>query len=76
MHDVERAAAECDGEVGADADGHAEPRATGDRQRGAERDQLGVVAARECAAPLGEVAGSVRRCEHGRHVSARTQLSG
>ena len=75
MHDVERAGRERDREVGAYADRDSEARAARHRHGGAEGDQLGIGAACKRAPAGGEVAGAVRRRQHGDGVTARTQLA-
>ena len=71
VDDVEVARRERDGEVRADADRHADPAPPRDRHGRAERDELRVAeAARERAPARAEVAGAVRRPEHGDLVTA------
>ena len=74
VDDVEAAECEREREVRADADRDAHPAAPRDRHRRPEGDDLGVEAVEERAPSGGEVAGPVRRREHGHRVPQRAQL--
>ncbi len=75
MHDVVLADREREGQVRADSDGDAHPTAAGDRNRGADRNELRVRAVRKRAPAREQVARARRGREDGDGVPERTQLS-
>jgi len=76
VHDVVAALGEGLREVGLDADRHPHLRAPRDRDRRADRDHLGLLAAGERPAPGQQVGGARGRCEHRHLVAQRPQPGG
>ena len=76
VNDVIAAAGERDRQACAGSDGDAHAGAARDRDRRAERDQVGVGAVRERAPSFAQIGGPARGSEHGHAVPELAQLGG